>query len=156
MSFKHHIVALDAWVDPPPFDFDHTITVIRDNTAASNPEQLKDATIFVNSQVPVTRGILEHAPKLQLIAVTGTGTNHIDHEAVENRGVTLCKVPAQNTETVSEHAFALYSALKRRILPMYQLTIEGKRWPETRTAAPAFGAPPRTNGEETLVRRKQR
>jgi hypothetical protein len=52
---------------------------------------------------------------------------------------------------VSEHAFALASALKRRILPMHQLTVEGKKWAELRAPHLSFGQPPRTNAEETLV-----
>lgn len=55
-------------------------------------------------------------------------------------------------ETVSEHAFALASALKRRIMPMHQVTVEGKKWAEIRGPHLAFGKPPRTNSEETLVR----
>jgi phosphoglycerate dehydrogenase-like enzyme len=54
-------------------------------------------------------------------------------------------------DSVSEHAFALASALKRRILPMHQLTVEGKKWAEVRAPHLAFGQPPRTNAEETLV-----
>jgi len=52
---------------------------------------------------------------------------------------------------VSEHAFALASALKRQILPMHKLTVEGKKWAEVRAPHLAFGQPPRTNAEETLV-----
>jgi phosphoglycerate dehydrogenase-like enzyme len=54
-------------------------------------------------------------------------------------------------DSVSEHAFALASALKRQILPMHQMTVEGKKWAEIRAPHLAFGQPPRTNAEETLV-----
>lgn len=55
------------------------------------------------------------------------------------------------TDAVSEHAFAMTSALKRQVLPMHQMTVEGKKWTEVRAAHLVFGRPPRTNGEETLV-----
>ena len=97
MTFKHHIVALDSWVNLPDFNFPHTITVITDGSALTRPEQLKDATIAINSQVPVNAALLEHMPNLQLFAATGTGVDHIDKEAVRAKGATLCKVPAQNT-----------------------------------------------------------
>jgi glycerate dehydrogenase len=97
MAAKHHIIALDSWVTVPAFDFPHSLAVITDGTALSNPDQLKDATIAINSQVPVNAALLEHMPKLQLFAATGTGVDHIDKKALRERGVTLCKVPAQNT-----------------------------------------------------------
>jgi lactate dehydrogenase-like 2-hydroxyacid dehydrogenase len=97
MAFKHHIIALDSWVQVPDFSFPHTLTVITDGTALSNPSQLAEATIAINSQVPVNAALLEHMPKLQLFAATGTGVDHIDKQALRERGVVLCKVPAQNT-----------------------------------------------------------
>jgi lactate dehydrogenase-like 2-hydroxyacid dehydrogenase len=97
MSFKHHIIALDSWVNLPPFTFPHSLTVITDGSALSNPAQLAEATIAINSQVPVNAALLEHMPKLQLFAATGTGVDHIDRRALRERGVVLCKVPAQNT-----------------------------------------------------------
>lgn len=151
MTTQHHVVGLDAWVEPPPLDFPHTLHLIRDGTALSNPEQIKDATILINSQVPVTRELIQHGPKVQLVACTGTGINHVNQAALRERGITLCKVPAQNVDTVSEHALALYFALKRELLPMHQLTMEGKRWAELRTPHVAFQSLPRTNAEETLV-----
>lgn len=97
MGFTHKIVALDSWVEVPELDFEHELTVIKDGSALTKPEQLREATIAINSQVPVNRFLLEHMPNLQLFAATGTGIDHIDKEAVHARGVTLCKVPAQNT-----------------------------------------------------------
>lgn len=151
MAPEHHIVGLDAWVEPPPLDFPHTLHLIRDGTALSNPEQLKDATILINSQVPVTRELLLHAPKVQLVACTGTGINHIDQAALRERGIALTKVPAQNVDTVSEHAIALYFALKRELLQMHSVTVEGTKWAEVKTPHRLFGSLPRTCAEETLV-----
>jgi lactate dehydrogenase-like 2-hydroxyacid dehydrogenase len=97
MTINHHIVALDSWVKLPEFDFPHSLHVITDGSAASRPEQLKDATIAIDSQVPVDAALLDHMPKLKLLAVTGTGIDHIDKKAFQARGIVLCKTPAQNT-----------------------------------------------------------
>lgn len=97
MTFKHNIIALDSWVTVPDFNFPYSLTVISDGSALSKPEQLKDATIAINSQVPVNADLLDKMPNLQLFAATGTGVDHIDKQAMRERGVTLCKVPAQNT-----------------------------------------------------------
>lgn len=100
MAVTHHIVALDSWVKVPEFDFPHSLNVITDGSAVTRPEQLKDATIAINSQVPVNTSLLDHMPNLRLLAATGTGIDHIDKEAVRARGIVLCKVPAQNTGKV--------------------------------------------------------
>ena len=97
MASKHHIIALDSWVKVPDFSFPHSLTVITDGSALSNPSQLSEATIAINSQVPVDAALLAHMPKLQLFAATGTGIDHIDKEALRARGIVLCNVPAQNT-----------------------------------------------------------
>lgn len=97
MGLTHKIIALDSWVEVPSFDFDHELTVIKDGSALARPEQLREATIAINSQVPVDEDLLKHMPNLQLFAATGTGIDHIDKDAVHARGITLCKVPAQNT-----------------------------------------------------------
>ncbi|KAK6438487.1 hypothetical protein LTR95_005305 [Oleoguttula sp. CCFEE 5521] len=151
MESKQSIISLDAWVEPPEFDFDHILTVIRDGSATSRPEQLRDATILMFSGTPVTRNILDNAPNARLLAANGTGVDHVDVDAVRERGLTLCKVPAQNTDSVSEHAFALYYALRRQVLQMHQLVMEGKEWPERKTVHAEFKHVPRTNAEETLI-----
>jgi glycerate dehydrogenase len=97
MAASHHIIALDSWVKLPGFDFPHSLNVITDGSALTRPEQLKDATIAIDSQVPVNAALLDHMPKLKLLAVTGTGVDHIDNNALRARGIVLCKVPAQNT-----------------------------------------------------------
>lgn len=97
MAVTHHIVALDSWVNLPEFDFPHSLNVITDGSALTRPEQLKDATIAINSQVPVNAALLDRMPSLRLLAATGTGVDHIDKEALRARGIVLCKVPAQNT-----------------------------------------------------------
>ena len=97
MTFEHTIIALDSWVTVPDFDFPHSLTVITDGSALTRPEQLKDATIAINSQVPINSDLLDKMPNLQLFAATGTGLDHIDQKALREKGVKLCKVPAQNT-----------------------------------------------------------
>jgi glycerate dehydrogenase len=97
MTASHHIIALDSWVKLPEFDFPHSLDVITDGSALTRPEQLKDATIAIDSQVPVNAALLDHMPKLRLLAATGTGVDHIDNNALQARGIVLCKVPAQNT-----------------------------------------------------------
>jgi hypothetical protein len=103
MASKHHIIALDSWVAIPSLSIPggYSLTVITDGTALTNPSQLTEATIAINSQVPVNAALLNHMPKLKLFVATGTGIDHIDGKALRERGVVFCKVPAQNTGSLA-------------------------------------------------------
>ena len=148
---KHKIVALDSWVQPPKCDFDHDIVQYLNTTAAELPERIKDATIVITSAIAISRKSIESAPNLELVACNGTGTDHIDKDAIREKGISLCRVPAQNTDSVSEHAFALYYAIRRRIVEMHAIAMDGKTWAGNNLLIRNFSQPPRTNSEETLI-----
>ncbi|KAK5124914.1 hypothetical protein LTR85_001104 [Meristemomyces frigidus] len=145
---QHRIVALDGWVKLPALDFEYDYREYASTTPEQLPDRIKDATIVTTAAQKVTRAGIEAAPHLQLVACNGTGTDHIDKDAIRERGVTLCNVPAQNTYSVSEHAFALYYALRRRIPQIHQSTVDGS-WPQKLFTK--LGPPPRINAEEILV-----
>lgn len=148
---KHTIVAVDSWVKPPPFSFDYDLTQYSNTSPEELPERIKDATIVITSATPITGASIENAPKLQLVACNGTGTDHVDKDAIRRRGLSVCKVPAQNTDSVSEHAFALYFAVRRHIVEMNAVAMDGKTWATNNMLALKLGKPPRTNRDETLV-----
>ena len=148
---KHHIVVLDSMVDPPPFDFEYDLTQHKTTSLEELPSRLKDATIVVTSVTKIDRAGIEAAPKLQLVNTNGTGVNHIDQQALRERGISLCHVPAQNTDSVSEHAFALYYAMRRLIVPFHNLVMAGDIWENDRMLYTRYRSMPRINSEETLV-----
>ena len=62
------------------------------------------------------------------------------------------KVPAQNVDSVSEHAIALYYGIRRHILEMHAMTMDGQFWAAHHPIAHRMTKiPPRVNAEETLV-----
>ena len=151
---KHKIVSVDSWVGPPQLSFDHEFVQYANSTQEELPGRIKDATIVITSATRITRAAIENAANLQLVSCNGTGTDHIDKDAIRERKITLCRVPAQNTDSVSEHAFALYFALRRRVIEMHELAMNGKSWEANiGVLVPnSFGRPgPRVNAEETLV-----
>lgn len=150
----HHVVVVDSWVDPPKLSFEHESTKYSNTAPDELPERIKDATIVITSATQITLAGLKNAPKLQLISCNGTGTDHVDKDAVRDLGLSLCRVPAQNTDSVSEHAFAQYFAVRRRIIEMHEVAMDGKTWKGNvgRHVPDAFGKPgPRVNAEERLV-----
>ncbi|KAF2719236.1 NAD(P)-binding protein [Polychaeton citri CBS 116435] len=152
MPAKHVIVAIDGWVKYPTFEgFDYDFRQYDRTSPDDLPGRIADATIVCTSATPVTREGILNAPNLKLVACNGTGTDFVDKVALQQMGAALCHVPAQNTDSVSEHAFALCYALRRHIMPLHQLTMEAQVWSAIRAPQAEIPRPPRTNAEETLV-----
>ncbi len=62
----------------------------------------------------VGRDIIEHAPKLRLIANFGVGFNNIDLDACRERGIRVTNTPLPVIEPTAELAFALMHDVARR------------------------------------------
>lgn len=113
---------------------------------------MTDATIVMLGTTRLSYDtIMNHCPKTQLITSMGTGVDNIDAAAIRERGITLCNVPAQNIESVSEHAIALLMALKRRIVPAQAFVRGEGQWTGVPTSLAMFGGlMPRTNADEVV------
>ncbi|KAF2155481.1 NAD(P)-binding protein [Myriangium duriaei CBS 260.36] len=151
----HNIVVLDQCFSTlPPLNFDCTVT----HFTSSKPDQvsyrIKHATIVVTTDTRITRANILFAKNLRLVAANGTGTDIVDKAALIERGVAMCHVPAATTESVSEHALALYYGLRRKLREMHQATLQGRAW-EARDGKSlrrqGFGQSPRVNRDETMV-----
>ncbi len=90
-------------------------------------ERARDATIVIDNKVPLRAEVLSQLPKLQMIAVTATGTDCIDTDWCAANGVPVANVAGYATATVPEHTFALILAL-RRDLNGYQNEVAAGRW----------------------------
>ena len=67
------------------------------------------------------------APRLELIASHGTGTDRIDRAAAERRGIRIANTPGTNAASVAEHALALIFACSRRVVAADRALRDG-RW----------------------------
>jgi hypothetical protein len=105
-----HIVRLDGIHFPAPiFTIPHTYTEYPNTSPSEVPARIRDAHVILTTRVPLSRENLSasQTPLLKLIAVTAVGTDNIDLDECEKRGIPVCNVPAASNEAVSEHAFAL-------------------------------------------------
>lgn len=126
MSNPHHVVQLDGHIEIPKPNFEHKWTKYPSTQPDQVAERIEDATIVIATGVRLTyETLINHGPKLQLLASLGVGHDNINSEAAKERGLTIVNVPAQNTDSVTEHAFALYAAIKRNIVPLHSWTIGG-------------------------------
>lgn len=71
------------------------------------PERVKDADVIILNKVQVNEQTIGTAEKLKLVCVTATGTNNLDKEFLERRGIAWRNVAGYSTETVAQHTFAL-------------------------------------------------
>jgi glycerate dehydrogenase len=71
--------------------------------------------IVTTNQVPFSKEIFPHLPKLRLISLITTGYNAIDLQVADEYGVTVTNVPAYSTESVAQHTMALILELCHRI-----------------------------------------
>jgi lactate dehydrogenase-like 2-hydroxyacid dehydrogenase len=83
------------------------VTIYGSSTADDTPERVKDAEVIVVNKVPMNANTLSEAKNLKVICVTATGTNIIDTEYTNARGITVMNVKGYSTDAVVQHTFAL-------------------------------------------------
>jgi D-lactate dehydrogenase len=67
------------------------------------------------SQSKITQEVLDHLPKVEVIATMSTGFDHIDLNACKARNITVSNVPSYGDNTVAEYAFGLILVLARKL-----------------------------------------
>ncbi|HYW46467.1 MAG TPA: hydroxyacid dehydrogenase [Bryobacteraceae bacterium] len=93
-------------------------------------ERIGTAEIVLNirSSSRFTARVFAACPRLRLLSVWGTGTDHVDLEAAARHGVTVTNTPGVSAVSIAEHALALLLAVARRIPQMDAATRRGE-WP---------------------------
>lgn len=70
-------------------------------------EHIQDADVIILNKLPINADTIGSASNLKLVCVTGTGTNHLDKEYLEQRKIAWRNVADYSTESVSQHTFAM-------------------------------------------------
>jgi D-3-phosphoglycerate dehydrogenase len=104
-----------------------------DSLPANRDEVLSrigDAELIINirSSVAFSDDILKACPKLKMLSLWGTGTDHVDLGAAARRGVTVTNTPGVSAYAMAEHALALMLAVARNIPQIDAVTKQGE-WP---------------------------
>ena len=84
-----------------------------------------DAQIVLINKIRLTREDILGAPRLELIAVAGTGTDGVDLGAAQERGVAVCNVRGYCTASVVQHAWALILSLTQHLAQYARLATDG-------------------------------
>ncbi|KAL0939671.1 glycerate dehydrogenase [Colletotrichum truncatum] len=166
-SATHHvIVKLETiHVSLPEIDTgDLTHEVIgykytRPTDTAVAAARVRPASILITTTVPITAETLGEAPYLKCVITETTGTNHIDLEECERRGVTVMYSPNATAEAVSEHAIGFYFSTRRRLVKLHNTMMDhspsrANAWRATGSMSSLLldseGRPPHTCGNEVV------
>lgn len=80
-------------------------------------EALRDIdSLILGAMGYISKGIMEKADKLKVIAKHAVSVDNIDLEAATDRGVIVTFTPHTNTEAAAEHTFALILTLLRKVV----------------------------------------
>ena len=97
----------------------------------SSPEEARvrtrDADVIILNKVVINEQSIGEAEHLKLVCVTATGTNNLDKEYLEQRGIEWRNVAGYSTETVAQHTFALLFFLMEK-LSYYDAYVKSERY----------------------------
>lgn len=107
------IVVLDGYtLNPGDLSWDGLktfgdLTVYDRTPAESVLERIGDAEIVYTNKTLLSRETIEKISRVKFICVLATGYNVVDTEAAEEKGITVCNIPAYSTDSVAQFTFAL-------------------------------------------------
>lgn len=99
----------------------------RFSTKEQAAERTKDADVIILNKVPVNEETIGGAEHLKLVCVTATGTDNLDKDYLEKRGIAWRNVAGYSTETVAQHTFALLFYLMEH-LPYYDTYVKSGKY----------------------------
>lgn len=87
-----------------------------------------DAVINIRSSTRFGAEVLADCPRLRLISIWGTGTDHVDLAAARARGIAVTNTPAVSAVAVAEHTVSLMFAVARQTVNIDRAVRAGE-WP---------------------------
>lgn len=90
-------------------------------------EALGDAEICLTQMAPLTRRVIEAAPRLKLIGIGRGGPVNANLRAAAEHGVAVCCAPGRNANATAEHTLGMILAAARRI-PQTHAELAAGRW----------------------------
>ncbi len=88
-------------------------------------ERIREADIVLLNTLKFPRELMQHAPRLKLLAVAGTGTDNIDLFAAKDLGIGVCNVRGYCTASVVQHVWGLILNLTQHLSEYSRLSGDG-------------------------------
>lgn len=126
------IVFLDAKtigedIDLSGFDVLGEVVKYGFSTAEEARERSKEADVLILNKVQVNQQTIGEADHLKLVCVTATGTNNLDKEYLDKRGIAWRNVAGYSTKSVAQHTFAMLFYLLEK-LPYYDNYVKSEKY----------------------------
>ena len=136
---KKKIVFLDRSTFPKnvvfsKINFDHTFKSFNFTNQSDVRERISNANIIITNKTKLNKFNLSSAKKLELIAITATGTNIIDLDYCKEHNISVCNLRDYASISVAEHVFTLMLALSKNIKGL-ERDIEKKLWQKRKVFA---------------------
>jgi D-3-phosphoglycerate dehydrogenase len=90
-------------------------------------DAVHDADVIMVRESPVTRRVLEGAPRCKAVIRYGIGVDNIDRAAARELRIMVCNVPDYGTDEVATQTVALALAVARR-LRLHDMEVRAGRW----------------------------
>ena len=97
------------------------------STPSEVPARVKDADVIVTNKMRIDEAAVGEAKNLKLVCVTATGTNNLDKDYLEQRGIAWRNVAGYSTQSVAQHTFAMLFYLYEK-LSYYDSYVKEERY----------------------------
>lgn len=88
-------------------------------------ERCRDAQVIITNKLQITAELIDDLPDLQLICVAATGTNNVDHDAAEKRGIPVRNVAGYSTDSVAQLTLTAYFTVAMDLLHLNDSVYNG-------------------------------
>ncbi len=106
------------------------VTVYGSTAAHDVQERIRDADVVIVNKVVINEGTAGECEHLKLVCVAATGTNNLDKEFLDSRGIVWRNVAGYSTENVAQHTFAMLFYLWEK-LSYYDDYVKSGRYMES-------------------------
>tara|TARA_B100001093_G_scaffold370262_1_gene355216 strand:- start:310 stop:1251 length:942 start_codon:yes stop_codon:yes gene_type:complete len=113
---------IHEWIN---FDYTSPLQVVK---------RIKNANIIVTNKTELNKDNLSDAKKLELIAITATGTNIIDLNYCKRRNIPVCNLRNYASNSVAEHVLTLMLTLSKNIKGL-ERDINSRLWQKRKVFA---------------------
>jgi len=107
-------------------------------TGKALSDRMQGEEVFITNEDKVNAEALDGNNNLALIGTPSAGIDHIDVQAVTERGIPVIYSPGGNADSVAEYTFALILAISKRILRADDLIRKGLT-PKVESYKPLMG-----------------
>jgi glycerate dehydrogenase len=100
------------------------------SSSAQIVQRLKGAEIALINKIRLDAETLDAAPDLKLICLAATGSDNVDLDAAEARGIAVCNIRNYCTPSVVQHVFGLILLLTLK-LDDYRAQLRAGQWQQS-------------------------